>query len=998
MFKLNVAIAQTNVLKGRVLTSDTLPVKGASIMLSGKPGGTKTDQHGRFTISGIASGDRLIVSSVGYEDAAITITNQDSVLLFLKIKPNDLDEVVVVGYGTVRKKDLTGAVATISGKAITDRKQIRISQALQGAVSGVTVTRDGGAANTSATIRIRGITTIGNSDPLVIIDGIPGTLDWVNPNDVESISVLKDAASASIYGSRAAAGVIVVTTKRANNEGGRLEYTAEFGIERPTEIAKYADAKTYMRLINERGWNDNSSGSQHPVFSEETIENYDKLHLENPDLYPNENWQPLLMKTTAPRQSHRINLSAASNKFSSNVSVMYDETSAFYMRRSYDRLTVRANNDFKIFKGLTAQFDLNGIYSVQKQPTRGISPSTGVAPIYAALWQDGRIAAGKSGVNPYAALLKGGDAQNIANQVKGRLAVNYAPIKALAITAVISPELFMDKSKTFTEQIKYTLANDPNATAGYIEGHTQTKLAEGRNYNHSVTSQFFANYVESFGRHNLNVMIGNENYNYYNEALGASREQYQLSGYPYLNIGNQNYQYNSGSAFENAYRSFFGRAMYNFDQKYFLQVNARYDGSSRFDKDYRWGLFPSMSAGWVLSRESFLTNVSFLNFLKLRASYGSLGNERIGNYPYQSTIGFNNALFFKGTEVVSTQTAAVTRYAIKDITWETTTSYDIGIDARFFKNKLSFTADYYKKVTKDMLLALEIPDYIGLDNPDQNTGKMFTKGWEAELGWAENYKDFSYSVAFNISDSRTRMGDLGGTEFLGAQVKYEGSEFNEWYGYKSLGIYQTQEQVDGSVKLNAQTGPGDIQYADISGPDGVPDGKISAEYDRILLGGSLPRYQYGGNIGIRYKNFDFSLSFQGIGKRLARLTTDMVQPFRAQYIEVPEVILGKYWSKYNTAEENARAVYPRISNNANTGNYTFSDFWLFNGSYLRMKNIGLGYQVPDNFISKLKMASLKLYFSISDLPAFSHYPRGWDPEGSSYWIPTTYLIGIAARF
>ena len=991
--------AQESRISGTVVSPDGVPIAGVSITLKETDQRTLTDASGKFTFTAVPAEFTLLATSVGYEPAESKVTGQDTVTLTLQPTVNDLEEVVVVGYGTVQKKDLTGAVAALSGKDVADRKTVRISQALQGAVSGVTVTRSGGAANTSATIRIRGVTTIGDSDPLVIIDGVPGALDWVNPNDVESISVLKDAASAAIYGSRAAAGVILVTTKRAKQGVVNLDYIGEFSIEKPTETVEYADAQTYMRLINERNWNDNgNTGTEYPIFSRETIDNYETLHAENPDLYPNVNWLPLLMRETAPRQSHVLNFTAGTPNVRSKVSLAFDKTPGFYVRRKYDRLTVRANNDFTILKDLNAEFDINGIYSVSEQPVFGITPATGVAPIYAATWQDGRIASGKTGVNPYARLMNGGDSRTMANVVRGRLALNYTPLEGLRLTAVVSPELYMDKGKAFTKAISYTLADDPNVTGGYIEGHTQTQLVENRNDNYAVTTQFFANYVKAMGAHHLNLMVGNENYNYFNETLGARREQYALSGFPYLDIGNQNYQYNNGSAFENAYRSFFGRAMYNFKDRYFVQVNARYDGSSRFDRRYRWGLFPSVSAGWVLSEEAFFRDVPNRPFLKLRASWGTLGNERIGNYPYQSTIGFSNALFFEGNNVVSQQTAAVEKYAIQDISWETTTSYDIGLDARFFDGRMNVTADYYRKTTRDMLLALEIPDYIGLDNPDQNTGRMHTRGWEAELGWSDQKGEFSYAVAVNISDSRTRMGDLGGTEFLGSQVKFAGSEFNEWYGYRALGIYQNQEQVDGSARLNAQVRAGDVQYADISGPNGVPDGLISAEYDRVLLGGSLPRYLYGGNVRLGYKAFDFSLAFQGIGKQTARLTTDMVQPFRAQYIEVPKSIVGNHWSTYNTEEANRNARYPRISNTGDANNYAFSDFWLFNGAYMRIKNITLGYQLPVNWTQKAKISSIRLYVSVSDLRAFDRYPKGWDPEGSAYWIPTTYLSGLSIRF
>ncbi len=992
-------LAQTISVSGKVVDSFQNGIPGVTVLVKGSSNGTSTDVDGRYRLSDVPADAVLAFSFVGLTAQEIRVDGQSEVNATLVEDNSTLGEVVVVGYGTVQKKDLTGAIAAIDGKSLAERKTVRLSQALQGAVSGVMVTRGSGASDASATIRIRGITTIGDSNPLVIIDGIPGNLDWVNPNDVESISVLKDAASASIYGSRAASGVILITTKRSKSTQLNLDYTMEFGMDQPTRLPKYANAQDYMRIHNELKWNDNNNtGSEYPVFAKDVIDNYPALHREDPHLYPNTDWLGLLVKKSAPRQSHALSVSGGSDKIKTKASLVYDKTDGLYNRRSYDRVTVRANTDFTINKYLSLEVDLNAIYSISETPTFNISPSIGVAPIYAALWSDGRIGEGKTGVNPYARLNYGGDSQTNAGVSRGKIALHFAPLKGLRVSGVFSPELYSSKTKAFTKKLSYTTANDPNVIAGYIEGLTQTSLSESRSENYNITSQLLLNYDKSFGKHNLNLMAGNENYSFFSESLSAWRNQYNLTSFPYLDLGNQNFQYNSGSAYENAYRSFFGRVMYNFANRYYLQVNGRADGSSRFHKDYRWGFFPSLSAGWVISDEPFVKSGNMLSFLKLRASYGTLGNERIGNYPYQSTIGFDNALFFVGSNVTSTQTAAIQRYAISNISWETTASYDIGVDANFFDNRLTFTGDIYKKTTRDMLLALAIPEYIGLQNPDQNTGKMHTKGWEFDLGWNDKIGQVGYSVSFNLSDSKSVMGYLGGTQFLGSQVKFEGSQFNEWYGYQAEGIYQTQEEVDNSARLSAQVKPGDIRYADISGPDGVPDGKISAEYDRVLLGGSLPRFLYGSNLRFNYGGFDFSMVFQGIGYQKSQLTDNMIRPFRAEYIEVPEEIVGKYWSQYNSEEGNREARYPRISSIGNSNNYAFSNHWLFNGRYLRMKNITVGYNFPKVVAEKLKIQNLRLYVAGSDLFSFDKYPKGWDPEASSYWIPRSFFGGLAIKF
>jgi TonB-linked SusC/RagA family outer membrane protein len=480
----------------------------------------------------------------------------------------------------------------------------------------------------------------------------------------------------------------------------------------------------------------------------------------------------------------------------------------------------------------------------------------------------------------------------------------------------------------------------------------------------------------------------------------ASRDQYNLTSYPDLNIGPQEYRDNSGNANEYARRSFFGRVNYSYRNKYLLQANLRYDASSRFADGYRWGAFPSVSGGWVLTEESFLKETPWLSFLKLRASYGSLGNERIGNYPYQATISFANALFYQGQTVVSKQTAAQTRYVINDISWETTESYNLAVDANFLDNRLRFTGEYYKKTTRDMLLALQIPTYMGFDNPDQNTGKMNTTGWDINAGWQDRIGEIGYAVSFNLSDFKSVMGDLGGTEFLGDQIKKDGSEFNEWYGYRTDGLFQTQEEVASSAKINASAKPGDVKYVDISGPDGVPDGIINADYDKVLLGGSLPRYMYGGNIRLDYKQFDFGLDVQGVGKQNVRISSQMVNSLEGSYGNFPTIIDGKFYSNYNTPEQNLNAKYPRLTYSNPGNNLALSDYWLFNGAYLRLKSVNLGYTLPQAWARKIYLQGVRIYANASDLFVLSHYPQGWDPErsGDTYPIATSYLFGISVKF
>lgn len=992
---------QQQQVKGVVTDASTgEAIVGANVVIEGTTTGTVTDIDGRFTITVPAPGSVLVVSFLGFNTERVTINNEAELDIKLVADVTDLQEVVVVGYGTVKKKDLTGSVSSIQGDAIEGRQATQVSQALQGAMAGVMVTRNNNAPGASATIRIRGITTIGESNPLVIVDGVPiDNINDINPADVDNISVLKDAASASIYGSRAAAGVILITTKRAKSGEIGIQYNTEYGIEKPTALPEHVDVIRYMQMVNELRWNDkNNDANEYPLYTKDVIDNYWTLNAENPNKYPNTNWMDLMIRDNAPRQSHVLSITAGTKAVRTKASIGYDKTESLYNGKNFERLSARFNNDVTINKLLSASLDLSFKRSHYENPYHDPVYNTLISPpVYAAMWSDGRIAEGKTGANIYGMSNYGGYRYSWYNQLNGRISLDFTPVKDLKISAVLSPTFGIDKGKSFQKRVEYTAADDPTLVAGTLEGGTQTNLYESRNDYTRVTSQLLANFDKSLGSHNINAMAGYENFYAKTENMGASREKYGLTSFPYLDLGPLELRGNYGNAWENAYRSFFGRVMYNFRNKYFLQGNIRYDGSSRFHEEYRWGAFPSFSAGWTISEENFMKNFSWLSFLKLRASWGSLGNERIGNYPYQATIDFTNALFYQGTNVVAAQTAAQTKYAIRDISWETTESIDFGIDVNVLNNRLRFTGDYYRKTTKDMLLALEIPDYMGYDNPDQNTGKMYTKGWDAEIGWNDKIGEFTYSVSANVSDFKSIMGDLGGTEFIGDQIKKKDSEFNEWYGYLSDGLFQTAEDLAASAKTSTAVKVGDVKYRDISGPDGVPDGIISPTYDRVLLGGSLPRYMFGSNIKMGYKNFDFSMVLQGVGKINSRLQGLMITPLSDNWGHMPLLLDGNYWSKYNTDEQNLKAKYPRLTENNKGNNYTMSDYWIINGGYLRLKNITLGYTLPSDMTKKVGLQRVRAYFSASDILTFDKFPKGWDPEVAANGHPITaaYIFGLS---
>jgi TonB-linked SusC/RagA family outer membrane protein len=998
--------AQERTISGVVRDAGGEPIIGANIVEKKTSNGTVSDIDGNFSLN-VGSDAVLQISYIGYLTREVNTSGRTSFDIVLQEDAHALDEVIVVGYGTVRKVDLSGSVASVSGEQLAAVRSTSVSQALQGSMPGVQVTRSNSLPGASATIRVRGVTTIGDSDPLIIVDGVPGSLS-MDVDDIESISVLKDAASASIYGARAASGVIIVTTKRAKDGMLNIDYSGSMGFVTPSAFPGTVDYRRYMEMINEISWNDggNIDGNQYNVYSKDFMDNYAMNHRENPNKYPLADWKSYLIKKTAPSMKHNVSMGYGNGAIKSMSTLGYETTDALYNNRTYAAFTARTNNDLKFNDYLAASVD--GSYR------RGISENAVVnplqaaylyAPLWSPVWSDGRISNGRDGTNPYARINYGGFNNSWSDQLTGRFSLRFTPIKNLTITGVYAPTVVMTKVKNFSKQLPYYDANDPTLPAGYISGQLTTSLSEERRESRTVTKQLLANYSASFNnRHDLSLLAGYEDYYNFYETLGAVTDEMELSEYPYLDRGNLSNMTNSGNASEYAYRSWFGRVGYDFENRYLFQANARFDQSSRFHKDYRLGFFPSFSAGWIVSEEPFFKKLRFepLTFFKLRGSWGSLGNERIGNYAYQSTMGFSNVLFVDNGNLVSRTTAAQRGYNIMDITWETTETWNLGLDLNFFNNKLSLSGDYYRKKTRDMLLALQIPIYMGYDNPSQNAGIMSTRGWDLQLGWNDRIgNDFTYSLSVNISDYKSVMGNLSGTVFDGATRIMEGGEYAEWYGYKSAGLFLSQEDIDNSPVLNSSVKVGDIKYIDISGPDGKPDGTISPEYDRVLLGGSLPRYIYGGNINMRYRNFDLGITFQGVGRQNSRITKDMAWQSAAWHT-FPDFIDGDYFSHYNTEEQNASARFPRLSQIAADGNnYLMSDFWLFNGRYLRLKNLVVGYTLPKSAVNWMRLSSVRVYTSATDLFSIDNFPKGWDPEastGGTAYIAKTFNFGVSVKF
>ncbi|MEQ9290145.1 MAG: TonB-dependent receptor [Cyclobacteriaceae bacterium] len=992
---------------GKITDENGEGLPGASVIEKGTANGTTTGLDGNYKLN-LPEDASIVISFVGYKTTEVAIAGRSTIDIQMELDAEQLEEVVVIGYGTQRKKDLTGAVGVVDGNEIAARRVTNVSNALQGAVAGVTVTRSSSAPGAGNTVLIRGITTLqGNSSPLILVDNVPvESMNDVNPDNVESISVLKDGASAAIYGSRAAAGVIIITTKRAESDVFSLSYNGEVISNIPTQTRRTVGAIRYMELSNEKQWNDNGNNAdEFPVWSEDLITNYNNNHISNPDQYPNTNWRNLILKNNSTGYRHNLVLSGGSEKLKTIAAFGYEYQDALYDHRDWKRYTARINNDLKINPKLGATlnvaFKLTNDNQPIVDPTRRAIES---AAIYPALWLNGKIAEGKTGDNIYAQLHQGGYSRNDSYLLYGKAELYYKPFEDLKISLNLAPNVGFSKYKSFNKSIPYWAFDDPNGLANpsYIIGHNNTQIAldERRINNNTLTSQALVNYHKSFEGHNINAVLGYEEFSSDSEALRVIGTEFTANDYPFLSQAPVDKIFDAGTSIsENAYASSFARFGYNYEGKYYFQATVRRDGSSRFAPDYRWGTFPSLSAGWVLTAEEFMKSLEPISFLKLRASYGQLGNDRLGNYLYLSVLQFSNVYLANGGNVDAVRSAAQLYLSVKDITWETTSTLDFGVDLGLLEDMLSFTIDYFNKETTDMLLDLSIPSLSGYNDPTVNVGSMNTKGWELSTTWRDHIGELKYSASLNLFDSKSVIGNVNKKRlFDGNTLSEEGIEFQSWYGYQSDGIFQTQEEVDDSAVTNSSVSPGDIKYKDLSGPEGVPDGVIN-ELDKVVLGGSQARMQYGGNINLQYKGFDLGLTFQGVGKRNYYLSSTFTRPFQESWLSPPELLEGKYWSMYNTPEQNLGAEYPRYSEVSRDNNYIFSDFWLINGGYLRIKNITLGYTLPSDFIKNTGLSNMRIYAVGNDLLTFDSLPEGIDPEqGAGYLITKSFIVGIKASF
>ena len=1029
--------AQDIKVTGSVIESATgKPLESASVTVKGKGKGVATNANGDFSIT-VAKGESLVVSSIGYNSKEIKA--DDAVVnVSLDKSDNNLADVVVVGYGTQKRANLSGSVVQLNNASLIKRQVSSASQVLQGLAPGVTVQQQSGKPGADgASIRIRGEGSIlGNSNPLIVIDGLQmptGTgqdaLNNIDPNVIESVTVLKDAASTAIYGNRASAGVILVKTKRANNKGLQVSYNNFFTKQSFTALPKRVGAIEHMELSNIAYLNQFPTGTALP-FSITQINKYKTSPANNFDIIDTD-WEKELLTNSGLMQNHNVQLMSGGERVNIFSSFTFFNQQGLIQNNSFKKYDIRFNPEFKLSDKLT----LSGVLGLTNNNT--INPSTGSAEfiirqtiglpaIGGGRYGDGMFgtAAQSNNRNPIAMAEATGNSNTEGNTLLTRMALNYRPVKGLELDASWGREKRNPYTKTFQKNADiYT----PNLVTGKYDKTSVwpgvSRLSETwRNDLYQVFSGQVMYTFKVKDDHSFKVLAGAQQELTTQYFFGASREGFINPNQPYLNLGSSNIQNNAG-ANELALVGFFGRLNYGFRDKYLFELNARRDGSSRFSqaKDKQWGNFGSASAAWVFSKEKFFSDITkYISFGKLRGSFGGNGNQNIGsnyvfdafyqqsNYGAIGNINGTNPYFNN----LNTLGVAILQFANPDLSWETSQQWNVGLDLGFAKH-FTLTVDVYNRTVKNMILPRSLPSSAGgLNDPFVNAGSMENKGWELALNYRTKVKKWGFDATFMLSDVKNNViGLVPGLPFIGggSSRTQPGYALNSYYGLKASGYYADSNDIKASPTLygsgwstNPAIGPkpGDLKYQDISGVDGKPDGKID-DNDRTFIGNNFPRFEYSINLNVSYQNFDLNIFGQGVGMRENFLSGTGAVPFLAtDFIPSLLDIHKDYWTP-----QNPNATFPRLlaGGGSYTNNFRASDWYIRSAAFFRLKNINLGYKLPANIVSKAKIAAVRVFVSTQNLFTITKAFNGFDPEidnanGEFYPVMRTYTAGLNITF
>jgi TonB-linked SusC/RagA family outer membrane protein len=996
------AVFSQSIITGNVSDDNGEPLPGASIIVKGSTVGSQTDFDGNYSIQTKSASDQLVFSYIGFVSTIITVDGKTKINVKLKGDSESLDEVVVVGYGSQKKSLLTGAVSSVSTEELTKSSVATLDNALQGKVSGVHVSTNSATPGGGVSVRIRGAGGINNSEPLYVVDGVPlaaqanensSPLSFINPQDIASISVLKDAASAAMYGARAANGVVLITTKRGKGQGkGRVTFSSSYGVQSVAKTNKMMDGSTYANFINQANIN---AGAAAPFA--------------NPDSFgAGTNWIDAITRT-APMSENNISFSGGDENGNFFLSLGHFSQDGIVKGSSFERISIRANADRQVNSKLKVGSSIS--LSKTKQNAFGNARGRNGNPIFEASMYYPTIPVYDTDGN-YAPT----PASLFYKPKTNPLFLVEEPATPPAVSSVIAnvfAEIKLTDKLKFKTSASYTYGNTVNEDIGRIYDlgtaiSTEQSLLKLQSTRSTFLIENTLNYQYSDEKNILDVIVGQSAEQFKSESLRASGT-YVEEGHRTIN------EFASELVLSNiiqeySMNSYFGRVNYAYKGKYLITGNVRYDGSSRFGSNNRWGIFPAVSGAWNISKEDFFPTDAVVNNLKLRTGWGQTGSNEIGNY--STTAGVSNVYGYgfgdNGTLSIGSAPSSV---ANPDLKWETVTQFSLGVDADLFDNKLNLVAEYYNKEHTDMLISVPQSAVTGLSSNvaqgviTQNIADLSNSGFEISANYNSKIGEVTYAVGANLTTINNNVSNVGPKGFLDAfsynrrflTRTQQGRELGEFYGWVADGLFQNQTEVDNGATQTTGTAPGDIRYKDIN-----EDGVINDD-DKTFIGSPIPDFVYGFNVNLEYKNFDLSVQGSGVsGNEILNIT-------KASLIDnsTSENKLNYTpWSSTNTS-----SVYPRAFNADPNDNIRPSSYFVEDGSFLRIKLIQLGYNFQPKILEKLKLSSLRLYSNVQNPFIITDY-SGVDPEvgnagGSNlsagidsfvYPISRTVSFGINASF
>lgn len=972
---------------GTVKDNNGEPVIGANVSVKGTTNGTITDVDGNFSLENISDNDIIVISYIGYTSQEIKAGKQTSLKIILKEDTQAIDEVVVVGFGTQKKVNLTGSIGTVkTDEVLKSRPVTNVQELLAGSVPGMVVSKGSGAAGSGASINIRGTSTIGNSSGvLVLIDGMPGNIYTLNPNDIESVSVLKDAASAAIYGSRAANGVVLVTTKTAKaTERPTVEFSSNIGIQNPQFKLDFVGSEDFMRLYDQAMINDGKDA----IYGEQGIQDL------RAGKYVDNKWYKEIYKKNTIINNTHLALSGKERSIAYRFSISNDYQDGNLPNNNYNRLIFKPDMRFQILKNLEAHASLQYTQTNIKNPNGGTtgwqSQAARISPITPIRNSDGSYAAGGAmGGNPIAGVNESGYSKERHKEMMAIFDVTYSPLKDWNIKGNIAT---YSHNTTTKNRVSTYYLYDEEGNIAKTENRVSS-LKETNTYNFRTQLQFTTDYSFKIASdHNFKVLAGYSQEYYKSDGFWASRDNMPFDNVDVLNTGSSNKQNGSADGGGNEYandvavQSWFGRLNYDYQGKYLFEASLRADGSSRFAKNHRWGVFPSFSAGWNLHRESFMIETNnWLSELKIRASWGVLGDaEKVGYYPTAQILSYNPKIYAFNDKLVG---GAYNNIAVnQNITWEESKYTNIGLDFGLFDQRIKLSADYFINMRDNILYRPPVPSEFGLNAPYSNLLKMKNQGMDIMAGYQDGNGDFHWGIDVNLSYSKNKVLEMGDSErwIENNTVTYLNDRYQLPFGYEAIGLFQSEEEIANSPN-QGNVLPGNIKYKDQNG-DNIIDGE-----DRVVLNRKIP-LNFGMNLSFGYKDFDFSLNMYG------KLNTKKyLQGYEGWAFYLTDNARPMHLDAWS--ESNPDASYPRLTltNTSNDYDSRYNSFWLRTADYLKIQNVQVGYTVPQSVLERVNIKYLRVYLSGQNLATITGYD-GFDPEGGWYPLARTFSFGFNLQF